>query len=172
MRQEMETSQAKSARSVKIVSDYPADRVKAIHDAVAHRAYHIFESRGFAPGHDSEDWLLAESEIVRPLQYGLLELDGRMTLTTDASCFEWGEIIAYIEPRCVTLSGKAGPCKEHRKEQTAESDLSGELVFRALDLPVEVDPSGVQARFNGCMLELSLPKAGAARETRAQAKAA
>lgn len=172
MREDRGTSQTKSARSVKIVSDHPADRVKAMHDAVAHRAYRIFESRGFAPGHEREDWQLAESEIVRPLPCGCLDLDGRMTLTTDASCFERGEITAYIEPRCLTLSGNACPCKERRKEQTAKADLSGELVFRTLNLPVEVDPSGIRTRFNGCMLELSLPKKGAAFEPCAHGKAA
>jgi HSP20 family molecular chaperone IbpA len=146
--------------------------VKAMHDAVAHRAYRIFESRGFAPGHEREDWQLAESEIVRPLPCGCLDLDGRMTLTTDASCFERGEITAYIEPHCLTLSGKACPCRERRKEQTDKADLRGEVVFRTLELPVEVDPSGVRTRFNGCMLELSLPKADATRETQGQAKAA
>ncbi|HYL09560.1 MAG TPA: DUF2934 domain-containing protein [Candidatus Acidoferrales bacterium] len=172
MRQDRETSQTKTARSVKIVWDHPADRVKAMHDAVAHRAYRISESRGFASGHEREDWQLAESEIVHPLQCGCLDLDGRMTVTTDASCFERGEITAYIEPRCVTLSGKACPCRERRKEQTAKADLRGEVVFRTKNLPFEVDPSGVRTRFNGCMLELSLPKAGVTQETQCQPKAA
>jgi HSP20 family molecular chaperone IbpA len=172
MNQQLEATRTKTGRSVKIIFDNSANRVKAIHDAVAGRAYRIFESRNFAPGHDWEDWLLAESQIVRPLQCGLLELDGRISLTTDASCFERGEITAYVEPRSLTLAGIAGPCKEPRKPEAAKTDLRGELIFRAMDLPHEVNPFGVKAKFNGCMLELSLPKAGAARETPAQAKAA
>jgi hypothetical protein len=30
------------------------------------RAYQLFEQRGREPGHDLEDWLQAEAEIVRP----------------------------------------------------------------------------------------------------------
>jgi len=26
-------------------------------------AYHMAESRGFAPGHDAEDWLLAQAQV-------------------------------------------------------------------------------------------------------------
>lgn len=172
MNQQLAATRTKTGRSIRIIFDNSADRTKAIHDAVARRAYHIFESRGFAPGHDWEDWLLAESEIVRPLQCGLLELDGRISLTTDASCFERGEIAAYVEPRSLTLSGIASPCKERRKEEAEQTDLRGELIFRAMGLPHEVNPFGVKAKFNGCMLELSLPKTATDKEMHAQAKAA
>ncbi len=30
------------------------------------RAYELFEQRGREPGHDLDDWLQAEAEIVRP----------------------------------------------------------------------------------------------------------
>ncbi len=30
------------------------------------RAYELFEQRGGEPGHDLDDWLQAEAEIVRP----------------------------------------------------------------------------------------------------------
>lgn len=163
---------AKAQRSVRIVAGDPEARTWAMHDAVARRAYRIYESRGFLPGHDWEDWLLAESEIVRPLHCGLLELDGRMTVNTDASCFEGGEITAYVEPHCLTLSGIAGPCKERRRAEAAtKADLKGERIFRAMDLPAEVEPSGARSKFNGCMLELSLLKASGALEP-AHAKAA
>ena len=33
------------------------------HDAVAHRAYEIYMSRGGAHGHDIDDWLQAEHEL-------------------------------------------------------------------------------------------------------------
>ena len=33
------------------------------HERVATAAYYIAEKRGFAPGHDAEDWRLAEAQI-------------------------------------------------------------------------------------------------------------
>jgi hypothetical protein len=34
-------------------------------DQIAQRAYEIFEARGGEPGHDLDDWLQAESELLR-----------------------------------------------------------------------------------------------------------
>ncbi len=34
-------------------------------DEIAQRAYEIFEARGGEPGHDLDDWLQAESELLR-----------------------------------------------------------------------------------------------------------
>jgi hypothetical protein len=34
-----------------------------LHEAIARRAYELYEERGYEGGHETEDWLLAESEI-------------------------------------------------------------------------------------------------------------
>jgi len=39
-----------------------ATRVPA--EAISHRAYHLFEARGSDHGHDVEDWLVAETELL------------------------------------------------------------------------------------------------------------
>lgn len=44
------------------------DRINAVHDMIARRAYEIFESRGRADGHVLEDWEQAESETVTFMQ--------------------------------------------------------------------------------------------------------
>ena len=36
-------------------------------DRIARRAFEIFEQRGGSPGHDVEDWLRAESELLQPV---------------------------------------------------------------------------------------------------------
>lgn len=159
-------------RTVKIVPDNPASRASAIASAVAERAYRIFESRGFVPGHDREDWLLAESEIVHPLEYGLFEEAGRINLTTDASCFAPGEITVRVEPRRLTLCGTARSFKGEGTPDTASAHLGGQVIFRAIDLPAEVDSSGAKAKFNGCILEIWLPKVSAAQHVGTLSKAA
>jgi len=37
-----------------------------LHELIARRAYELFEERGGHPGHDVEDWLQAERELVDP----------------------------------------------------------------------------------------------------------
>jgi hypothetical protein len=42
-----------------------SDRVK-LHAMIAEAAYYRAERRGFAPGHELEDWLQAEAQIAAP----------------------------------------------------------------------------------------------------------
>ncbi|MGA8705425.1 MAG: DUF2934 domain-containing protein [Steroidobacteraceae bacterium] len=42
---------------------------------IAQAAYYRAERRGFAAGHDAEDWLAAESEVDAALMLGALPLD-------------------------------------------------------------------------------------------------
>jgi hypothetical protein len=41
---------------------------------IAKAAYYRAERRGFAPGHEAEDWLAAESEVDAALMLGALPL--------------------------------------------------------------------------------------------------
>ena len=56
-------------RSVKKAKAVGADTVSATERAlmIARSAYHRAERRGFAPGHELEDWVAAEREINRLL---------------------------------------------------------------------------------------------------------
>lgn len=45
------------------------DEMTASNDAVARRAYELYERRGREDGHDLEDWLQAEADV-RPLAQG------------------------------------------------------------------------------------------------------
>ena len=40
---------------------------ECLREAVRRRAYELYELRGKENGHDLEDWLQAESELVRPV---------------------------------------------------------------------------------------------------------
>ncbi len=42
---------------------------------IAQAAYYRAERRGFAPGHEAEDWLAAESEVDTALMLGALPLN-------------------------------------------------------------------------------------------------
>lgn len=41
----------------------PAETAASRQERVARRAYELFAARGYADGHDVEDWLAAESEV-------------------------------------------------------------------------------------------------------------
>jgi len=49
----------RSARGSRVLPTYHEDR----HASIAQAAYFRAEHRGFAPGHELEDWLAAEEEV-------------------------------------------------------------------------------------------------------------
>ena len=61
-----ETGAAKSgiisAMASRVAMDRPVDRATK-QSMIAEAAYYCAEKRGFAPGHDLDDWLAAEVEI-------------------------------------------------------------------------------------------------------------
>ncbi len=123
-------------------------------EAVARRAFEIFERRGCAPGHHEEDWLQAESELLLPVQLELAEADQYLTIRAPAPGFSACEIEFALGPRRVTIAGTrsrpdaaAGPCR----------------FVRVVDLPGDVDPENVHADFQDGVLVLALHKARARR---------
>ncbi len=172
MRSPSSTERSSSGRRLKIASVTPSQQRKRIHDAIAQRAFHISESRRCEPEHQLEDWQRAESEILRPLNCGFLMLDDKIGLSTDATCFEEGEIEIYVEPRRLTICGKERVCKPGATPEKGVSRLKSNLVFHFLDLPLEIKPSQVTARFKGRTLEIDLPKASAIRKVHTHENAA
>ncbi len=123
-------------------------------EAVARRAYEIFEHRGCAPGHHEDDWLQAESELLLPVHLELAEADRYLTIRAPAPGFSACEIEFALGPRRVTIAGTrsgpdaaAGPCR----------------FVRVVDLPGNVETENVTAAFKDGVLVLALHKARARR---------
>lgn len=172
MRRETSTERSWNGRKLTIAVVSPDEQSKRIRDAIALRAFQTCESRGCGPGHQGEDWRRAESEILAPLNCGHLVLDDRIWLSTDAACFEKGDVEICVEPRRLTICGTTRGCKP---PQTAENGGSGshkDFIFRTLELPVEIEPSQVTARFRGRFLEVDLPRAQAVQKIRDERNAA
>jgi len=119
--------------------------------AIARRAFTLFEEGGRVWGRDAADWAKAEAHVVRPLECGTVEQDHRVCLTADTGCFGDGPIELWLEPHRLVLCG-TDPA---RKPVYPREDW----IFFTRDIPVEVDPAQVTARFNGQALTLYLPKA-------------
>jgi len=50
-------------KAVSIRTDARATVIPDLHDEIRKLAYLLSERRGFAPGHETEDWLMAEHEV-------------------------------------------------------------------------------------------------------------
>ena len=129
-----------------------------MHELIARRAFEIFESNGGSPGHDLEDWLRAESELLRPVPLNVIELNGEYVVRAEVPGFGGRDIKISVEPRCLAVSGKLQTNEEGENGRLIRSAWCGNQVFRTLDLPSDVDTSTVSASVQDGILTVHLPK--------------
>jgi len=81
---------------LKIRAAFGNDLGNKMHDSVAWQAFQHYEKQGCESGHDVEHWKRAYSEMVRPLDCGVIVQNHRVCLTADASIFDDGMIEIYV----------------------------------------------------------------------------
>ena len=148
------------------------ERVRDLSNAIAHRAFELFNGRGRADGHDLEDWVRAESEVLHPVHLDLAELVDALTVHAEVPGFSAKELEVVVEPRRLTISGKRANSEEHTSKKTIYREECSNQIYRAIELPAEVDASKVTATLKNGVLELSMPKAAKAKKVHIAEKAA
>ena len=148
------------------------DRIQDMSNSIARRAFEIFEERGRAFGHDLEDWLRAESEFLHPIHLDIAESDDAVTVRAEVPGFSAKELEVGVEPHRLTISGKRETSKERTSKKTIYTEQCSSQIFRAINLPTEVDSSKVTATLKNGVLELSMPKAAKAMKVQIAEKAA
>jgi HSP20 family molecular chaperone IbpA len=155
---------AKNGERVKLTIIDGNEQMRRMQEAVAHRAYAIFESRGSGSWRELEDWRQAESELVRPLCCGRMTNGDSLWIGTDARIFEQGTIEIWVAPRKITICGKPRADKADANRKLTRPCSGPEMIFRVLDLSVDIDPSQVTVKFSGPSLEILARKAQGKRQ--------
>lgn len=125
---------------------------------IARRAYELFSASGFTNGHDMEDWLFAETEVFGKMPLEVKETENELTVTAGLPGFAEKDIEITVEPGRLVITGKREERTENKKKgETVYSERSNQ-VFRAIDLPADVDPDKVKATLSKGELEITLPK--------------
>jgi HSP20 family protein len=128
-----------------------------IRDEVAHRAYELFEARGYQHGNDLEDWFRAESELLHPLKVETWETDREVVVTARVPGFRPEEIKVGLEPQRAIISGKLDPRPPRADAYPSRASVA---LCHTLELSAKVDPSRASARLVDGLLKLELPKVG------------
>jgi len=126
-----------------------------IREALARRAYELFEARGYQHGNDLEDWFRAESELLHPSNVETWETDREVVVTAEVPGFRPEEIRIGVEPQRVTISGELDPKPPRLDKYPSRAPVA---LFHTLHLPAKVDPSKTSARLVDGLLKLVLPK--------------
>ncbi len=128
--------------------------------AIARRAYELFEARGREHGHDLEDWLRAESELLRPVSISTSESVDQFTIRASVIGFEENELRVSIEPRRITILGKKGRnATETEGGKVEYIDWYPDQILQCIDLATEVIPESSVVELQSGLLKFELPKA-------------
>ena len=147
-------------------------RMGEIHDILARRAYELFDGRGRQHGHDLEDWLHAESELLNPVPLEISDAEEQVIVRADVPGFKENEIEVRVEPHCLNISGKREQSRDQTTRKTVYSERRSNEVCRVLDLPEEIESDKVKAQLRDGILEVTLPKAHPANKIPDAVKAA
>lgn len=135
------------------------EQIRETANSIAHRAFELFEKRGREFGNDFEDWLKAESEIVRRVPVEVKESDKNLEIRAEIPGFKPEELKIFVEPKRLTISGEAEKSTEEKTDNTLYSEWRSQKVFRAFDLPREVKTDDAKATLKDGILSLTLAKA-------------
>jgi len=148
------------------------ERANSMFDAIARRAYEIFEGRGHLSGRHLEDWFQAEREMLHPVHINVTESGDTLDIKAEVPGFSEKELEINVEPRRLVITGKRESKKEEKKGKTVYSETCANEIMRVIDLPVTVEAEKTTATLKNGILELHLPKAAKARTVRVEPKAA
>jgi hypothetical protein len=150
-----ETSPKHADEKFKISVVSANDQLTRVQGSVAR---HAFLGAACSFGHEVEIWGRAKSELVRPLCHGQMIRDDDIWVETNAGEFEEGTLEILVSARHVTICGKPRNSQIGEATKGKPSQDKNEIVFRTLELPVDVEPSAVTAKLNGPILEICFPK--------------
>jgi HSP20 family protein len=164
---------AQAPASLKVVEPKSLfDRINQMQQAIARRAFELFEWDGGLFGRDLEHWFRAEAELLHPVHMSVTESDDALAVQAEVPGFSPNELEVSIEARRLTISGKKESREERKKGKTIYQERCSNEILRAIDLPAEVDATKATATLKNGLLELTLPKTAKAKSTRVEVKAA
>ena len=85
----------------------------ALNRETAKRAFALFQQRGYMNGWDVDDWLRAESEILRPVPIEMSESDDSFTIRAEVPGFDAKNLSIQADGNSVYIRGK----NEYKKEE-------------------------------------------------------
>jgi HSP20 family molecular chaperone IbpA len=132
-----------------------ADLASKIREAIAHRAYELFEARGYVRGHDLDDWLQAEAELVHPLSVDIWQSEQEVVVTAQVPGFRAEEVSIGVEPGRVFIWARPDPKPVDSNAYPTRASIA---LYHTLDLPVKVNPSKATVRLSHGLLKIELPK--------------
>jgi HSP20 family protein len=142
-----------------------------VYDSIARRAFELFKRNGQSAGHELDDWLRAEAEMLHPIQLEITESDESLTILAEVPGFGAKDLEIKVEPQRLIIAGRR-EIKEEKNGRRIRCEWRADQILRVVDLPRDVDASRVNATVRDGILQIDLPKAAHAKATRIEPRQA
>ena len=127
-------------------------KLQRLSEAIAHRAYELFERDGRRDGHDLQNWYRAESQFLQSVPLEIVETDHSITVRAYIRGFTDKQVELRVGSHRLVISSKK-QLFDHKSR-----DVHPTEICRSLDVLAEIEPSKVTASFIEGGIEITLPK--------------
>lgn len=135
------------------------EHAKELTESIGRRAYEFFEARGREFGHDLEDWIRAETEVIRHIPVEILDKGETVLVRAEVPGFTANDIKISLDGRQLMMTGKVESTKEEKTEEKVYNERRSNQFARAIMLPTDIDGEKTTAELKDGVLELTLVKA-------------
>ncbi len=135
------------------------DELTQIERQLSSRAFELFEDRGWMVGHDLDDWLQAERELLWRPCAELTDTDDVLRASVALAGLTAKDVEVLVGPDRLTV--RANTKHLHRKEEGRLQfcEFHKGSLYRSIALPSDVVPEKAKAEMKDGMLTVTLPKA-------------
>jgi HSP20 family protein len=156
--------------AIQKIADATAEKAQPIFDEIRkhfnqirQRALELFETRGRQLGHELDDWLKAEREILGGWSAAeLKEKDGKYELEVTLPGFDPKEVNVTATPRELIVQAETRHEKKTTEEKVLWTEFGPNKVYRRFELPEAIDVEQTKATLDNGLLRVVASKAPAA----------
>jgi HSP20 family molecular chaperone IbpA len=163
---------------VKIVSstNYALHQLRqstnSVHDEIRRRAYYLYLHSGCQEGHELEDWLRAEREVLCFPPTELAETEDEYRIKVGVPGFDDYTLQVDVLPYLIAVQATAEKMEVPNDELIHFSEFGEKRLLRQFDLPTCIDPDGVTATVDKGILRIVAKKAVATAPVKEEVKVA
>jgi HSP20 family protein len=133
------------------------DQVQKMEDRVMRRAYDIFLGNGSSNGHDLDDWLTAERELLRKPPIELAEKGNQFVIKVAVPGIDPKDLEVEVTGEDLLVKGETKTEKKEEKGEVHTSEFKYGSLFRSIHLPKKVDADKVKADLKNGLLTVTAP---------------
>src|SRR5262249_42394973 len=130
-----------------------SNHLTEIQEAIALRAYHLYEDRGCVDGNDLEDWFRAESEMLLPISFSIDEIDGRLIARAKVPLPTVDDLEVQVQDQRIIICDRGPICVDDNPDC-----MVFQRAFQTVVLPEPVDWATAEIKFTNGVVEVAASK--------------